>query len=153
MRKPLGSAHAHYCGTRGMDWGTRGRREKGHRRLLDDRLNQHCPTQFATDVGSRANNYVQNDCMQHPWVQIFMAASKKGDDTGYAFLTSRVVWRDRKGWWCPGCHFCLSGRSGCHTGRTVRADLKSPQTQRDESEAVVGLTIRTMHYDVLSQAH
>ncbi len=65
------------------------KRENRHRRSLDDRLNQHCPIQFPTDVGSRNNNWVQNDCVQHPWVQIFTDASKKSNDTGYAFLASR----------------------------------------------------------------
>ncbi len=65
------------------------KRENRHRRSLDDRLNQHCPIQFPTDVGSRNNNWVQNDCVQHPRVQIFTDASKKSNDTGYAFLASR----------------------------------------------------------------
>ena len=61
------------------------KRENGHRRLLDFCLNQNCPIQFPTDVGTRAHNWVQNDCVQQPPVQIFMDASKKGNDTGYAF--------------------------------------------------------------------
>ncbi len=60
------------------------KRENGHRRSLDDCLNQHCPIQFPTDVGSRYNNWVQNDCVQHPRVQLFTDASKRGNDTGYA---------------------------------------------------------------------
>ncbi len=65
------------------------KRENGHRRLLDDCLNQHCSIQFPTDVGSRAINWVRNNCVQHPRVQIFTDASKRGIDTGYAFLASR----------------------------------------------------------------
>ncbi len=49
----------------------------------------HSPIQYPTDVGSRSNNWVQNDCVQHPRVQIFTDASKRGNDTGYAFLASR----------------------------------------------------------------
>ncbi len=64
-------------------------RENGHRRSLDDQLNQHCPTQLPIDVGSRTNNWVQNDCVQHPRVQIFTDASNKGNDTGYVFLASQ----------------------------------------------------------------
>ncbi len=71
-----------------MGWGG-GKKENGHRRSLDDCLNQHCPTQFPTDVGSRNNNWVQNGCVQHPQVQIFKDASKRGSDTGFAFLASR----------------------------------------------------------------
>ena len=36
-----------------------------------------------------ANIWMQNDRIQHPWVQIFTDASKKRDVTGYAFLASR----------------------------------------------------------------
>ncbi len=43
--------------------------------------------QFLTDVGSSAKKWVQNDSI--PQVQIFMDASKKGTNTGYAFLASR----------------------------------------------------------------
>ncbi len=39
-------------------------------------------------MSSRDNNWVQNDCIQHPRVQIFMDASKRGNKTGYAFLAS-----------------------------------------------------------------
>ena len=45
-----------------------GVRDNGHRRLLDNHLNQHCPIQLPTDVGHRANNWVQSDCVRHPWV-------------------------------------------------------------------------------------
>ena len=65
------------------------KREIGHRRSLDDRLNQHCSIQFPTDVGSKNNYWVQNDCVQHPRVLIFTDASKRGNDTGYVFLASR----------------------------------------------------------------
>ncbi len=65
------------------------KRENGHRRSLDDRLNQHCPTLLPTDVGSRTHNSVQNDCVQQTRVQIFTDGSKKGNDTGYAFMASR----------------------------------------------------------------
>ncbi len=65
------------------------KRENGHRRSLDDCLNQHCPIQFLTDVGSRKNNWVQNVCIQHPRVQIFTDASKRDNNTSYAFLASR----------------------------------------------------------------
>ena len=65
------------------------KRENGHRKSLDDCLNHYCPTQLPTDVGSRKNNWVQNDCVQHPRVQIFLNASKRGNNTGYAFLASR----------------------------------------------------------------
>ncbi len=41
---------------------------------------------------------------------------------------------------------------GSHTGRAVMANLKSPQTKRDEGEAVVGLAIRTTVH-LLPQAH
>ena len=58
--------------------------EKGHKRSLDDLLNQNCPTQFLTDVGSSANKWVQNNCVQNPWVQLFTDASKRGNDTSYA---------------------------------------------------------------------
>ena len=58
------------------------KKENGHKRSLDDCLNQHCPTQFPTDVGSRKNNWVQNDCVQQPRVQIFTDASKKSKNTG-----------------------------------------------------------------------
>ncbi len=57
------------------------KKENGHKRSLDDCLNQHCPTQFPTDVGSRKNNWVQNDCVQQPRVQIFTDASKKSKNT------------------------------------------------------------------------
>ncbi len=69
--------------------GMRNKRENGHRRSLDDCLNQHCPIQFLTDVGSRKNNWVQNVCIQHPRVQIFTDASKRDNNTSYAFLASR----------------------------------------------------------------
>ena len=79
--------------TRPLLWdrwdGVGDKRENGLRRSLDDRLDQHCPIQFPTDVGSQNNNWVQNDCVQHPRVQIFTDASKKGKNTGYAFLASR----------------------------------------------------------------
>ena len=58
-------------------------------RSVDDRLNQHFPIQFPTDVGRKNNNWVQNDCIQHPQVQVFMDASKRGNDTGFVFLASR----------------------------------------------------------------
>ncbi len=64
------------------------RKENGHRKSPDICLNQHCPIQFPTDVGSRNNKWVQNDCIQHRRVQIFKDASKRGNDTGYAFLAS-----------------------------------------------------------------
>ncbi len=63
----------------------------GHRRSLDDWMNQHCPIQLPTDVGSRTNNWVQNDCVQHPRVQIFTDALKKSNGTGYAFM---AIWAD-----------------------------------------------------------
>ncbi len=79
--------------TRPLLWdrwdGVGDKKEKGHRRSLDDRLNQHCPIQFPTDVGSSNNNWVQNDCILHPRVQIFTDASKRGNNTGFAFLASR----------------------------------------------------------------
>ncbi len=65
------------------------RKENGHRKSLDNCLNQHCPIQFPTDMGSRKNNWVQNDCIQHPRVQIFTDVSKRGNDTGFAFWASR----------------------------------------------------------------
>ncbi len=65
------------------------RKENGHKKSLDDSLNQHCPIQLPTDVGSRNNNWVQNDRIPHPRVQFFTDASKRGNDTGYAFLASR----------------------------------------------------------------
>ena len=83
---------AQFC-TRPLLWdrwdGVWDKRENGHRRSLDDCLNQHCPTQFPTDVGGRNNNWVQHDRIQHPRVQIFTDASKKGKNTGCAFLASR----------------------------------------------------------------
>ncbi len=58
---------AQFC-TRPLLWdrwdGVGDKRENGHRRSLDDRLNQHCPIQLPMDVGSRNNNWVQNDCVQ-----------------------------------------------------------------------------------------
>ncbi len=35
------------------------------------------------------NNSVQNECIQHPRVQIYTNASKRGADTGYAFMASQ----------------------------------------------------------------
>ena len=52
---------------------------KGHRRSLHDLLKQNCPAQFPTDQGSRTNNWVQNEYIQHPCVQIHTDASKKAD--------------------------------------------------------------------------
>ncbi len=49
---------------------------KGHRKLLDDLLNQHCPAQLPTDLGSRMNNWVQNEWVQQPRVQIYTDALK-----------------------------------------------------------------------------
>ncbi len=69
--------------------GVGNKRENGHKRSLGDHLNQHCPIQFLTDVCSKVNNWVQNDCIQYSWVQIFTNASKKGTNTSYAFLASR----------------------------------------------------------------
>ena len=40
-------------------------------------------------MASRKNNWVQKDCIQHPRVQIFTDVSKRGNDTGFAFLASR----------------------------------------------------------------
>ncbi len=60
---------------------------KGYRRALNYLLNKHCWVQLPTNLGSEANNWVQNECGQHPWMQIYTDALKNGTDTGYAFMT------------------------------------------------------------------
>ncbi len=79
--------------TRPLLWdrweGVGDKKKKGKWRLLDDHLNQHCPTQFPTDGRSRAKKWVQNDCTERTREQIFIDASKKGDDTSYGFLASQ----------------------------------------------------------------
>ncbi len=64
--------------TRTLLWdrwdGVRERKEKGHKRSLDDLLNQHCPTQVLADLGCCTNNWVQNECIQHPQVQCYTDA-------------------------------------------------------------------------------
>ena len=125
------------------------KKENGHSKSLDDCLNQHCSIQFPTDVGSRNNNWVQNDCVQHPRVQIFTDASKRGKDTGYAFLASQGDVVIGEG---GGALGDVSVYQAEVVGRAAMADLESPQTQRDEGEAVDGLTIcSTIH--LLPEAH
>ena len=64
---------------------------KGHRRSIGDLLNQHCPAQFPTDLGSMKNNWVQNECIQHPRMQIYTDASKTGTDTSFYGESGDVI--------------------------------------------------------------
>ncbi len=81
-----------------------------------------------------------------------MDAWKKGTDTRYAFLSSQGDVVISEGGGALGKYLCLSSRSVSHIGRAAMDDLQSPQIKRYESEAVVGLTIRTAGH-LLPQAH
>ncbi len=49
-----------------------------------------CPTQLPTDLGSGINNWVRNECIQHPRVQIYTDASKRGADRPAARPSQKV---------------------------------------------------------------
>ncbi len=80
---------------------------------------------FPRDEGSGQNNWLQNDEIPKPRVNIFTDASNKGEHIGYAFVAGRGnVAVGEGGVWCSQRRHCLSGRSRRHTGRTVMAALQ-----------------------------
>ncbi len=82
---------------------------------------------------------MQNDCIQHPRVQIFTDASKRGNDTGHAFLASRGQVVIGEGGGALGDVSVFQAEVVAI--QSVMADLESPQTERDEGEIVDKLTI------------
>ncbi len=139
--------------TRPLLWdrwdGVGGKKVKGHRRLLDNLLNQHCPMQFPIDLAVGWITGCKMIASSIPACNLHRCLKKRHWHRLRLHGKSGGPWR---GWWCPWRHFRLSGGGGSYTGRAVMANLESQQIKRDEGETVDGLAIRpTVH--LLSEAH